>query len=147
MDAKEYLNEIRRKMKRKAMWEDQLDRIDDLIGTKAIQYTPDKVQSSPKKDGLENEAINHLERREEIIEKINTLITEIITAQAEALEYIGQIESDDQREVLILRYVECKQWWDIADQRDRRDISSQMELRDRGLVSLQKILDANTIPI
>lgn len=147
MDAKEYLNEIRRKMKAKAMWEDELDRIDDLIGTRAIQYTPDKVQSSPKKDGLENQAINHLERRDEIIERINNLITEIIEAQAKALNLIGRIESDDQREVLILRYVDCLPWWDIAEKRDRRDISSQMELRDRGLASLQKILDADTIRI
>ena len=147
MDAKQYLEELRRIMTEKTMWEKELDRIDDMLGARAIQYQPDRVQTSPRQDGLENEAIRYAERREKIIHKLNETITELMEKQFEALTYIKQIESDDQREVLILRYIDGLKWWDIMQARRCDDISGQMKLRDRAVASLQKIMNDYTMSI
>lgn len=147
MDAREYLEGLRKIMAEKTMWERELGRIDDMLGAKAIQYQPDRVQTSPRQDGLENEAIRYTERREKIIRKLNETITELMEKQFEALTYIKQIESDDQREVLILRYIDGLKWWDIMSARRCDDISGQMKLRDRAISSLQKIMDDYTMSI
>lgn len=147
MDAREYLEGLRKIMAEKTMWERELGRIDDMLGAKAIQYQPDRVQTSPRQDGLENEAIRYAERREKIIRKLNETITELMEKQFEALTYIKQIESDDQREVLILRYIDGLKWGDIKSARQCDDISGQMKLRDRAISSLQKIMDDYTMSI
>lgn len=147
MDAREYLEGLRKIMAEKTMWERELGRIDDMLGAKAIQYQPDRVQTSPRQDGLENEAIRYAERREKIIRKLNETITVLMEKQFEALTYIKQIESDDQREVLILRYIDGLKWGDIKSARRCDDISGQMKLRDRAINSLQKIMNDYTMSI
>ena len=142
MEAKQYLENIRFMMNEKAMWEDELGKIDDMIiGAPAIQYDSDKITSSPRKDGLEMLAINHLERREDIIRQINNLITELIEKRDEALRYITLIKSKDQQEVLIMYYVNALSWREIADIRERYNLAGQMRLRDRAISTLQKIFD------
>ena len=142
MEAKKYLENIRFMMQEKAMWEAELGQIDDmLIGAPAIQYDSDKIKSSPRKDGLEMLAINHLEKRDAIIQQINSLITDLIEKRNEALHYIRHIDSRDQQEVLIMYYVNALSWREIANIRDRYNLPGQMRLRDRAIISLQKIFN------
>lgn len=147
MDAKKYLNYIRQMMREKQMWERQLEKIDELIiSTPAIQYDSVKITSTPNKDTLEKVAIKHLERCEKIIVKINELVLELIQKQYDALKYIRYIESSDQQEVLILYYINCLPTWDdVAKARGVSDTRSQLNLRDRAIDSLQKILDDHLI--
>ena len=146
MDAKKYLNYIRQMMREKQMWERQLQKFDELISTPAIQYDSVRVTSTPSKDTLEKVAIKHMERCEKIIAKINELVLELIQKQYEALKYIRYIESTDQQEVLILYYINCLSTWeDVAKARGVSDTRSQLNLRDRAIDSLQKILDDHLI--
>lgn len=142
MKAKKYLENLRFMMKEKAMWEAELENIDEMmVSAPAIQYDSEKITSSPRKDGLEMLAINHIERRGAIINEINELITELIEKQKEALRFIKLIESDDQREILILYYINALSWREIMDIRNRSDLAGQMQLRDRAIKTLQKIFD------
>lgn len=142
MKAKKYLENLRFMMKEKAMWEAELENIDEMmVSAPAIQYESEKITSSPRKDGLEMLAINHIERRGAIINEINELITELIEKQKEALRFIKLIESDDQREILILYYINALSWREIMDIRNRSDLAGQMQLRDRAIKTLQKIFD------
>ena len=142
MEAKQYLENLRFMMKEKTMWEAELENIDELmVSAPAIKYDSDKITSSPRKDGLEMLAINHLEKRGAIINEINELITELIGKQKEALEFIKLIESDDQREILILYYIKALSWREILNVRNKSDLPGQWQLRDRAIRSLQKIFD------
>ena len=142
MKAKKYLENLRFMMKEKAMWEAELENIDEMmVSAPAIQYDSEKITSSPRKDGLEMLAINHIERRGAIINEINDLITELIEKQKEALRFIKLIESDDQREILIMYYINALSWREIMDIRNRSDLAGQMQLRDRAIKTLQKIFD------
>lgn len=142
MKAKKYLENLRFMMKEKAMWEAELENIDEMmVSAPAIQYDSEKITSSPRKDGLEMLAINHIERRGAIINEINELITELIEKQKEALRFIKLIESDDQRDILILYYINALSWREIMDIRNRSDLAGQMQLRDRAIKTLQKIFD------
>jgi hypothetical protein len=144
MDAKVYLNNIRQMMLEKNMWERHLERIDEMISTPAIQYDAIRVTSSPNKDSMERMALKHLEECQKIIDKINSIVVDLIQKQCEALTYIRQIESQEQQEVLILYYINAMQWREIAEIKDVDEIASQMHLRDRAINSLQKIFDGHT---
>lgn len=142
MEARQYLNYIKKMMDEKRMWERQLEQIDEImINTPAIQYDSIKVTSTPNKDNLEKVALKHMERCEKIIVRINELVADLIQKQYEALTYIRKIESKDQQEVLILYYINNLSWEKIREVRGVNDSTSQMHLRDRAIESLQKIFD------
>lgn len=147
VDAKSYMNNIRQMMLEKNMWERQLERIDEMISTPAIQYNSIRVSSSPAKDDLERMAIKHAEECEKIVEKINNLVADLTQKQYEALTYIREIESTDQQEILIMYYISALQWREIAEIKHVDEIAAQMHLRDRAIQSLQKILDEHTMDI
>lgn len=141
MDAREYLNSIRNMMREKELWERELEKVDEMLRAPGIRYDYDKINSSPKKDGVEKLAIKHMQRREKYIRKMNENVTELIKVRSEALTYIRQIKSYDQQEILILRYLDNLPWWTITQIRHAEDDSGQMQLRDRAIISLQKIFD------
>ena len=143
LDARNYLGHIRLLRSNIRNLRKALDEIDAVLGVSAITYDSAQVISSPRKDGLENEAIKHLERRKDTAKELEETITEYTRCIAEATGYINQIESLDQREVLMLRYVECKTWSEILDIKECDDITSQCKLRDRAIKSFQEILDKN----
>ena len=118
----------------------QLTVLDNMLEAKAITYNPDRVSTTPRKDGLENLAIKHIEEREKLYADIQKDITYMLRKMDEATDYISMIESEDQQEVLMLRYIECRSWSDIMTIRECDDISGQYKLHKRALDSLQKIL-------
>lgn len=146
MEAVELLNGLRQKMLQLQSLEAEFKSLDeDIPGVRAIQYDPDKVQSSPEQDGLERMVIDYVNKKDEIKVKILRLSIEVLQERYEAIFYINHIESTDQREVLRLRYIKCLAWWDILKTRGCDDLRSQMRLRDRAIESLQKIIDDPTI--
>lgn len=146
INAAEYLQEIRAtnisiKNKQRA-----LAALDNLIGASAIRYDLEKVSSSPKQDGMEMQAIRHLEEREKIQNAIEEQITFMHNRINEAVNFINELESEDQREVLMLRYIEQRSWADILDIRGCDDISGQYQLHKRAVGKLQDIINAHLIP-
>jgi hypothetical protein len=145
IDAYYYLHEIRKAYKYIKAKQKALDQYDYMIDISCINYDRDKIQSSPRQDGLELKAIRHMEA----VAAIKAEIAEKIEWQArridEATTLISQIESKEQREVLIMRYIENKTWAEILEARDCDNIGSQYELHKRAIASLQKVLDGDSI--
>lgn len=141
IDAREYLEEIRTTRIAINNISRELKSLDYMIEAQGISYNPDVVQSSPRQDGLERKAIAHIEKcaeyRANIAEKVEWLHKQL----DEAVMYINKIDSDDQREVLMLRYVEHKNWSEILEERNCDDIRSQYKLHERALKSFQIILN------
>lgn len=144
IDAREYLEEIRTTRIAINNISRELKSLDYMIEAQGISYNPDVVQSSPRQDRLERKAIAHIEKcaeyRANMTEKMEWLHKQL----NEAVMYINKIDSDDQREVLMLRYIEHKNWSEILEERNCDDIRSQYKLHERALKSFQMILN-NTI--
>ena len=146
INAEEYLDDIRRKGNEIKSLRNALSAIDKDLEASAITYDPNREHSNvPRKDGLEELAFKHLERRDRVIKALESAITERSEAIEEAVKYIRQIESDDQKEVLMLRYIESRSWSEILDIRECDDIRNQCRLRDRAIESLQKIIEKEMV--
>lgn len=146
MNAGEYLQEIRNAVITVKCEQIALRELDKLLQASAINYSGDRIQSSPRKDSLERQAIKDLEKRERIKRTIEDNITFLHERIEQAVGYISKIESPSQREVLMLRYIEQKSWGDIMIIRGCDDPSGQHQLHNRALESLQKIIDTYSIP-
>lgn len=140
-DASEYLHSIRNISRIIHDRKEELDRIDEMLKMSSIQYSPDKVQSSMRQDTLENNAIKHLEKRTALLKEIEDDITWMMERQHEAVGYISKMESKEQREVLKLRYIDCKDWAEILMLRGCDSIESQYRLHRKALENFQKILE------
>lgn len=140
INAEEYLQDIRNLHFSIRNKKTQLAELDKTIGISAIDYEAERINSSPRRDKLEMEAIKHLEKREKIQRRLENDITEMLEKQEKAVNYINMINSEEQQEVLIMRYIECMRWSEILDARECDSISSQYRLHRRALESLQKIL-------
>lgn len=140
VNVAEWLQDIRATNIRIHNKQKQLTVLDNMLEAKAITYNPDRVSTTPRKDGLENLAIKHIEERDKLYADIQKDITYMLRKMDEATDYISMIESEDQQEVLMLRYIECRSWSDIMTIRECDDISGQYKLHKRALDSLQKIL-------
>lgn len=145
INAAEYMQEIR--ATRISIHNNQraIKVLDYMLEPKAITYNPDRVTTSPKQDGLERLALKHIEERERIRSELEDQITWMYQRLKEATEYINKIESEDQKEVLMLRYIENKTWSEILEIRECDDIRAQYQLHKRALESLQKIIDDHSI--
>ena len=142
MKAIDYMEHIRSLKRNIEMIEKELDAIDDeMITTPGISYDSNRVTSSPRKDKLEMQVIRLIEIKEELTSELLDLKQRYILDVHEAMRYIRQIKSESQQDVLILRYINNKKWWDILKERGYENRSSQDELKNRALASLQEVLD------
>lgn len=141
LNAKEYMEDIRRQGNEIQSLRRALSAIDKDLEASAINYDPDAIHANvPRKDGLEELAFKHMERRDRIIKALEGAITERSEAIEQAVGYIQKIESDAQKEVLILRYIDSKSWSEIMVIRECDDIRSQYKLHERALNSLQAVM-------
>lgn len=144
-NAADYLQEIREAYSYIYNKQRALDQYDYMLGISGINYNPDRVQSSPRQDGLEQQAIRHLEAVKELRESITEKIRWRSQRIDEATDLISKIESRDQQEVLMMRYIEQMTWSEILERRGLDDLSAQYQLHKRALDSFQKILDNHSI--
>ena len=145
INAASYLQEIRATNILIHRKEKALKVLDDMLEAKAISYDPDRVSTTPRKDGLEELAFKHIEERKKTEGEIHEKMAWMAKRIDEATDYISEIESEDQQEVLFLRYIECKNWTEIMEIRECDDISGQYKLHKRALESMQKVLNVHSM--
>lgn len=145
MKADEYMEHIRQLKRRIELIEQELKAIDDeMITMPGINYDPNRVASAPRQDKLEMQVIRLIEIKEELTEELLENKQRYILDVHEAMGYIRQIKSEHQQDVLILRYINNMKWEDVLIERGYDNRSSQDELKNRALISLQEILDRDS---
>lgn len=144
-DAYQYLQEIREAYSYIYNKSEDLKHYDYMLGISGINYDPDRVQSSPRQDGLEMQAIKHLEAIEEIKKDIAEKMEWRTKRINQATDLICKIESQEQQEVLRMRYINNMSWSEILEARGCDDIRNQYRLHERAVKELQKILDSHSI--
>lgn len=141
MDAKELLEDVKSSLWSCQAMEKTIKELDGLIGASAIRYDSERITSSPKKDGLEKMAIEHIGRVEAVKKELLQMTVHYAEVKKLALYFISQLESDDQKEVLEMRYLNGMRWWDILEARHCDNLASQMQLRDRAIDKLQEVMN------
>lgn len=143
INAEEWLEEIdqlRRSITNKRR---QLKVLECETSVTGITYDIDKIKKSAKRDRFEQQVLDNVEKRERLREKVEDEITEMLLQMEHAVNVINLIESRDQQEVLMLRYIEGRQWSEIMEERGCDDLSGQYKLHKRAIASLQKIFDVS----
>ena len=123
----------------------QLKVLQNEISITAINYNVDKIRSSPNHDRLEKQVLDNIDRRENLQYKIEEEITDMLERQETAVNIINMLDNREQREVLMLRYIECKSWAEILEIRGCDDIRSQYKLHQRALNALQNIINDHSM--
>lgn len=147
INAEEYLSDIESLKRHIDNKKRMLKAIKDETTVSGISYDIDRIRKAPKRDRLEEQILDSMERRKELQAKIETELSEMFVQQDEAIKYISMIESKDQQEVLMLRYIEGKQWTEIMELRGCDDLSGQYKLHKRAVASLQKIFNVYSMSI
>ena len=108
--AKDYFAQIRKTDRLIQRLTSSVATLRSSLTSQSYELKPDKVQSSGKKNPLEDAIIkiDTLER------KINTRIDELVSLKTEAFDRIRTIPDLDQQNILIGRYIQLKEWDDIA---------------------------------
>ena len=147
INAEDYLRDIERLKKNKDNKRCMLKAIKEETTVSGISYDIDRIKRAPKRDRLEEQILDSIERRKQLQVKIESELNEMFIQQDEAVRYISMIESRDQQEVLMLRYIEGKQWTEIMELRGCDDLSGQYKLHKRAVASLQKIFNVYSMSI
>lgn len=132
-DARNYLQRIRNITFRIQQLEEEEKLIDRSI-LKAQTYDKDRVQSSPRADGLENDVIKYINKWEAMVNETIAKRQELMTLRRQALNTMQYIVSDKQRDLLNLRYIQCKDWETIADKLEI-EVNSAYRLHKRAVMS------------
>ena len=125
----------------------QLSVLQETISLTSANYDIERIRSSQKHDKLEQKVLENIEKRESLQRKIEDELTEMVERQDTAVDIINMLESEEQKKVLMLRYIKGKDWWEIMLERGRDDLSGQYKLHKRALDSLQKLLDVHFMSI
>lgn len=143
--AEDYMKSIRGIKSSISNKESELKELKEIIAVTSSKYDLDKIRSSPKHDKLEQNIINNMERREMLQLRIEDDLTEMMERKDTAVSIINMIDSEDQKQVLMLRYIEGLSWAEIMEKRECDDIRNQYRLHQRALESIQKIIDSHLI--
>lgn len=141
INAAEYLEEIRATRISINNKNRALKAYDSMLEASGIAYDNTNITISPRQDGLERKALAHIEKCAELRAEIAEMIEWMHKRIDEAVNYINRIESDEQKEVLMLRYIEHMSWSEILDIRGCDELSSQYKLHKRAIMSLQHVLE------
>lgn len=145
VNAEEYMKSIQEVKDSVDNKRRQLKVLQNEISITSINYNLDKIRSSPNPDRLEKQVIDNIEKREKLQYKIEEEITEMLERQETAVNVINMIENKEQREVLMLRYIEGKSWSEILEIRGCDDIRSQYKLHQRALNTIQSLINDHSM--
>lgn len=147
MTSEEYLISIRQTRAKIYELEKLKEEINmNIISIKAMNQNPDRVQSSPRKDGLEIQAIKAIEKMEAIDKRIIREREKYIIKKNAAIDKIMRLKEGQCRRFLIDYYIDGKDEIDIARSYRFTNINSIYVLRKRSIryfeaVDRQKIKD------
>lgn len=97
------------------------------------ELRPDKVQASRENNRLEDTMVKIVD----LEEQFNSRINELMAMRHEAFLMIGNIPDFDQQNILIARYIQLKDWDDIAIE---LDFSTKwvLKLHGKGLLAFSR---------
>ena len=108
--AKEYFAQIRKTDRLIQRLKGTVATLRSGLTSQSYELKPDKVQSSGAKNPLESAMIKIVD----LEAQINARIDELVSMKQEAFDRIRNVPDLDQQNILIGRYIQLKNWDDIA---------------------------------
>ena len=111
----------------------------NIITIKAMSVTGDRVQTSPKKDGLELQAIKAIEKMENIDRSIIRQREKYIIKKNAAIDKIMRMNEGQCRRYLIDYYIDGKDEIEIARSYRFTNINSIYVLKKRAIEYFKEV--------
>ena len=105
---------------------------------KAYNYNRVKVNNS-KANKTDNDIIQYLAKMERLENELKIYELKVAELKEKAINIIMRIDSKQQQEVLIQRYIQYKQFADICNNLHYADMSTLFQLRKRALKSFLEV--------
>lgn len=133
--AKEYFAQIRKTDRLIQRLDSTVATLRSSLTSQNYELNPNKVQTSGPKDTLSETIAKIVDFEADI----NARIDELVAMKQEAFNLINKVPDLDQQNVLVGRYIQMKQWEDIAVE---FNFSTQwmFEIHGKGLIAFS---DAN----
>lgn len=139
MTAKEYLQSIRDlRFKIEDLKKEREEVLANMIVIRSTSDYSDRVQTTPRQDGLEMQVIRATERMEKIDKKLRKTIVLYQTEHSKAREKIRQLPEGQCRRFLMDYYIEGKTWDEIFKEYGFKEISSPYHLQERAVKFYEK---------
>lgn len=139
MRTEEYLQLARdTKFRIDEIEKERMDVMSNMITIKSTSDYSDRVQSTPKQDGLENQVIKIIEKMEKIDKKLLRERAKLITLRHNIREQICKMKEGQSRRFLMDYYIECKSWQQIFDEYQYTKIESAYNLKVRAINDFEK---------
>ena len=140
MNAEQYLQSIRNSKARIHELEKLKEEINiNIITIKAMNVTGDRIQTSPKKDGLELQAIKAIEKMENIDRSIIRQREKYIVKKNAAIDKIMRMNEGQSRRYLIDYYIDGKDEIEIARSYRFTNINSIYVLKKRAIEYFKEV--------
>lgn len=132
--AKDYFAQIRKTDRLIQRLTDTVNTLRSGLTSQSYELKPDKIQTSGPKNTLEETIAKIVDLEADI----NRRIDELVNMKQEAFHMISRIPDLDQQNILIGRYIQLKNWEDIAVE---LNFSTQWvyELHGKGLLAFSKV--------
>lgn len=117
---------------------ERMDVMSNMITIKSTSDYSDRVQSTPKQDGLENQVIKIIEKMEKLDKKLLRERAKLITLRHNIREQICKMKEGQSRRFLMDYYIECKSWQQIFDEYQYTKIESAYNLKVRAINDFEK---------
>lgn len=108
--AKDYFAQIRKTDRLIQRLSSTVATLRSSLNAQSYDLKPDKVQGSSAKSPFESTVIKIID----LEEQINARIDELVSMKQEAFDRIRNVPDFDQQNILIGRYIQLKEWDDIA---------------------------------
>ena len=136
MNAKQYLNQIRKYEVLITNKEEQLKALQARAVSTTAQMGGERVQTSSSHDTHERIMVAILDLENELSTKIN----DYIKLKKEVIKVIDQLQEATHIDILYKRYISFKKWDDIADDMGY-SIQAIFKIHGIALLEIQKIID------
>lgn len=131
--AKDYFAKIRKTDRLIQRLTSTVDTLRSGLTSQNYEPKPNKVQSSGAKNPLESAMIKIVD----LEGQINARIDELVSMKQEAFNRIKNIPDLDQQNILIGRYIQLKEWADIATELNY-SLKWVIELHGKALLAFAK---------
>lgn len=131
--AKDYFAQIRKTDRLIQRLTSTVATLRSSLTSQSYELKPDKVQSSGAKNPLESAMIKIVD----LEGQINARIDELVSMKQEAFDRIRNVPDLDQQNILIGRYIQLKNWDDVAAELNF-SIKWTIELHGKALLAFAK---------
>lgn len=135
MTAKEYLSQVQRLNQIIDIKLEEVSSLRSLATRVTTAFGEERVQTSKKQSPMEEIIVKLMDLENEV----NSDIDRLILLKEEVIENINKIDNCNLRLILTMRYINNRDWEDIADN-ILYDVRSIYRFHKQGLKEIDKIL-------